>query len=101
MNQRDDIAQILVTEDQIRERVRELGAQISRDYEGKELVMVGVLKGAAVFLADLVRAISIPVSYDFVAISSYGADSKSSGVVRIIKDLRKGRQQSTAGGRGI
>ncbi len=87
MNQRDDIAQILVTEDQIRERVRELGAQISRDYEGKELVMVGVLKGAAVFLADLVRAISIPVSYDFVAISSYGADSKSSGVVRIIKDL--------------
>ncbi|MEI6914511.1 MAG: hypoxanthine phosphoribosyltransferase [Armatimonadota bacterium] len=87
MNLRDDIAQILVTEDQIAARIKELGDQISRDYDGKDLVLVGVLKGATIFLSDLVRHITIPVSYDFVAISSYGADSKSSGVVRIIKDL--------------
>ncbi len=87
MNLRDDIAQILLTEEQIAARVKELGAQISRDYEGKDLILVGVLKGAAIFLADLVRAIDIPVAYDFVAISSYGADSRSAGVVRIIKDL--------------
>ncbi|MCC6483423.1 MAG: hypoxanthine phosphoribosyltransferase [Armatimonadetes bacterium] len=86
MDLRDDIAQILVKEDEIASRVAELGDQISRDYQGKQLILVGVLKGAAIFLADLVRAISIPVSYDFVAISSYGADSKASGVVRIIKD---------------
>jgi hypoxanthine phosphoribosyltransferase len=87
MNLRDDIAQILLTEEQIASRVKELGQQISRDYEGKDLILVGVLKGAAIFLADLVRAIEIPVAYDFVAISSYGADSRSAGVVRIIKDL--------------
>jgi len=87
MNLRDDIAEILLTEEQIASRVKELGQQISRDYEGKELILVGVLKGAAIFLADLVRAIEIPVAYDFVAISSYGADSRSAGVVRIIKDL--------------
>jgi len=82
-----DIAQILITEAEIQERVRELGAQVSRDYEGKALVLVGILKGAAIFLADLVRNITIPVDYDFVAISSYGADTRSSGVVRLIKDL--------------
>lgn len=87
MNLRDDIAQILITEEQIAERVKELGQQISRDYDGKDLILVGVLKGAAIFLADLVRHIEIPVAYDFVAISSYGADSKSAGVVRIVKDL--------------
>ena len=87
MDLRDDIAQVLVTEEQIAQRVKELGEQISRDYEGKDLILVGVLKGAAIFLDDLVRAMSIPVAYDFVAISSYGADSRSSGVVRIIKDL--------------
>ncbi len=87
MNLRDDIAQILLTEEQIATRVKELGQQISRDYEGKDLILVGILKGAAIFLADLVRAIEIPVAYDFVAISSYGADSRSAGVVRIIKDL--------------
>ena len=82
-----DIAQVLITEQQIRRRVRQLGKQISKDYEGKELVLVGVLKGAAIFLADLVREITIPVDYDFVAISSYGADTRSSGVVRLLKDL--------------
>ncbi len=87
MDPREDIAQILVTKEQIAERITELGAQISHDYEGKDLILVGVLKGASIFLADLVRSITIPVSFDFVAISSYGADSRSSGVVRIIKDL--------------
>jgi len=83
----NDIAQVLITEQQIRRRVKQLGKQISKDYEGKELVLVGILKGAAIFLADLVREITIPVDYDFVAISSYGADTRSSGVVRLIKDL--------------
>ena len=87
MDLRDDIAQVLVTEEQIAQRVKELGEQISRDYEGKDLILVGVLMGAGIYLADLLRAMSIPVAYDFVAISSYGADSRSSGVVRIIKDL--------------
>jgi len=83
----NDIAQVLITEQQIKRRVRQLGKQISKDYEGKELVLIGILKGAAIFLADLVREITIPVDYDFVAISSYGADTRSSGVVRLLKDL--------------
>jgi hypoxanthine phosphoribosyltransferase len=83
----NDLAQILIPEEKIKERVKELGAQISKDYQGKELVLVGILKGAAIFLADLVREITIPVDYDFVAISSYGADTRSSGVVRLLKDL--------------
>lgn len=82
-----DVAEVLITEEQIHDRVRELGRQISQDYQGKELVLVGVLKGASIFLADLVREITIPVSFDFVAISSYGADTRSSGVVRLLKDL--------------
>jgi hypoxanthine phosphoribosyltransferase len=82
-----DIAQVLITEEQLRERVRDLGRQISQDYQGKELVLVAILKGASIFLADLVREITIPVSFDFVAISSYGADTRSSGVVRLLKDL--------------
>ena len=83
----NDIAQVLITEQQIKRRVRQLGKQISKDYEGKELVLIGILKGAAIFLADLAREITIPVDYDFVAISSYGADTRSSGVVRLLKDL--------------
>src|SRR3989304_2049543 len=83
----NDIAQVLITEEQIRARLKELGEIISHDYEGNELVLVGILQGAAIFLADLVRSISIPVDYDFVAISSYGADTRSSGVVRLLKDL--------------
>ena len=86
-NQDQDIAQVLITEEQIAARVKELGEEISKDYDGKDLVLVGILKGAAMFLADLVRHISIPLSFDFVAISSYGADSRSSGVVRLLKDL--------------
>ena len=83
----DDIAEVLLTEEQIQDRVGELGNEISRDYEGKSLLLVGVLKGSAVFLADLIRAIQLPLDYDFVAVSSYGADTRTSGVVRLLKDL--------------
>jgi len=82
-----DIDRVLLTDDQIATRVAELGAEISRDYAGKDLMLICILKGANIFLADLVRQISIPLAYDFVAVSSYGADTKSSGVVRILKDL--------------
>jgi len=82
-----DIAEVILTEDQIARRVRELGQQISDDYRGKDLMLVGVLKGAVVFLADLMRSISIPLTVDFIATSSYGASTKSSGAVRIVKDL--------------
>ena len=87
MELEEDIAQVLLTEEQIAARVKELGAQISRDYAGKDLMLICILKGANIFLADLARHITIPLSYDFVAVSSYGADTKSSGVVRILKDL--------------
>ena len=82
-----DIERVLITEEEIQAKVKELGERISRDYEGKELVLVGVLKGAAIFLSDLIRHITIPVTYDFVAISSYGMTTSTSGVVRIVKDL--------------
>ena len=84
---KDDLSTILYTEEEIAARVAELGAQISRDYEGKSVVLVGVLNGAVVFLADLMRRISVPLSIDLVAISSYGSYSSTSGVVRIMKDL--------------
>lgn len=87
MELEEDIAQVLLTKEQIAERVQELGAQISRDYADKDLMLICILKGANLFLADLARQITIPLSYDFVAVSSYGADTKSSGVVRILKDL--------------
>ncbi|HCI29481.1 MAG TPA: hypoxanthine phosphoribosyltransferase, partial [Fervidobacterium sp.] len=73
--------------EELNEKVRELGNKISMDYEGKELIMVGVLKGGFIFLADLIRALKIPVEIDFISVSSYGNSSKSSGVVRIIKDI--------------
>lgn len=82
-----DIAHIRITEQEIADRVADLGAQISKDYDGKDLILVGILKGATLFLADLVRHIDIPLSFDFVAISSYGAPTRASGVVRILKDL--------------
>ena len=83
----DDIAEVLISEDAIQARVRQLGREISKDYEGKPLLLVGILKGAAIFLADLVRAIDVPVDYDFVAISSYGSGTQSSGVVELKKDV--------------
>jgi hypoxanthine phosphoribosyltransferase len=78
---------VLLSTEQIQARVREMGQQITRDYAGKNLHVVGVLKGACVFLSDLMRAIDLPVSVDFIGISSYGAATKSSGEVRITKDL--------------
>ncbi|MBI2953166.1 MAG: hypoxanthine phosphoribosyltransferase [Chloroflexi bacterium] len=83
----DDIQDVVVAEEEIRSRVAALGAQITTAYEGKELVLVGVLKGALMFVVDLARAISLPLEIDFMAISSYGRSTESSGVVRIVKDL--------------
>ncbi|HEX3032484.1 MAG TPA: hypoxanthine phosphoribosyltransferase [Bacillota bacterium] len=80
---------ILITQQEIAAKVSELGARISADYAGSELLVVGILKGAAIFMSDLVRTISIPVAFDFMAVSSYGASTESSGVVRIIKDLEQ------------
>ena len=82
-----EIDEILITEEQIREKISDLGKKITQDYQGKDLVFIGVLRGAVVFMADLARAISVPMIFDFIAISSYGAATESSGVVRILKDL--------------
>jgi hypoxanthine phosphoribosyltransferase len=83
----DAIGEILVTAEDLTRRVRELADEISRDYAGKDLVLIGVLKGAVFFLSDLMRHIEIPVEVDFMAVASYGSATKSSGVVRILKDL--------------
>lgn len=83
----NDIQEILISADQIQRRVKELGESISRDYQGKEPLLASILKGAVFFLSDLARAISIHISLDFMAISSYGDSQKTSGVVRILKDL--------------
>ncbi len=77
----------LLTGEQISDRVAELGAAITRDYAGSAPLLVGVLKGAFVFMADLARAIDLPVEFDFMAVSSYGNSTRTSGVVRIVKDL--------------
>lgn len=81
------IGDILIDEERLQERVRELAAEISRDYAGREILVVGVLKGALLFIADLVRKLTVPVTMDFMAVSSYGSSTQSSGVVRILKDL--------------
>ncbi len=83
----EGVGRILIEEDTLQARVRELGAEISSDYAGKDLLLVGVLKGAVFFMADLMRELTIPCEIDFMAISSYGAGTDSSGVVRILKDL--------------
>ena len=83
----EGVSRVLVEEDALQERIAALGAQISADYAGKDLVLVGVLKGAVFFIADLMRKLEIPCEIDFMAISSYGAGTDSSGVVRILKDL--------------
>ncbi|MCL2034992.1 MAG: hypoxanthine phosphoribosyltransferase [Oscillospiraceae bacterium] len=84
---KDDIREILITEEQLRSKVTEMGKRISEDYKNKNLLMVSVLKGSVVFMADLMRAIDIPVRLDFMSVSSYGSGVKTSGVVKIIKDL--------------
>ncbi len=82
-----DITKVLVTEEQIANRIEELAREIEIKYEGKDLLLVGVLKGAVMFMADLSRAIQLPVTMDWMAVSSYGSGTQSSGVVRILKDL--------------
>jgi len=79
--------ELLISADAVQSRVQALGEAISRDYAGKSLLLVGILRGSFVFLADLIRCIDVPVALDFMAISSYGASTRSSGVVRILKDL--------------
>ncbi len=79
--------EVLVSSQDIKTRVEQLGKRISADYDGKDLVLIGILKGSFVFIADLARAIDLPLAVDFMAVSSYGMSTKSSGVVRIVKDL--------------
>jgi len=81
------VAEVLIDEEALQSRITELGAEISTDYEGRDLLLVGVLKGAVFFMADLMRRLTVPCEIDFMAISSYGAATNSSGVVRILKDL--------------
>ena len=81
------IGETLVSREDLVRRVAELGEEISRDYEGRDLMMVGILKGAVLFLADLMRHLDVPCEIDFMAVSSYGSQTDSSGVVRILKDL--------------
>lgn len=83
----DDLAAVLIDADQIQARLRELAAEIDSDYAGRELLLVGVLKGAVMVMADLARALHTSVEMDWMAVSSYGSGTRSSGVVRIIKDL--------------
>lgn len=82
-----DVKEILISEEQIQKKVKELGALLTADYEGKRPLCIGVLKGAAPFMTDLIRAMDLPLEMDFMAVSSYGVSTKSSGVVRILKDL--------------
>ncbi len=81
------VGEILIGEEELQARIRELGQELSVDYAGRELLLLGVLKGAVFFMSDLMRSISVPCEIDFMAISSYGASTDSSGVVRILKDL--------------
>lgn len=82
-----ELGRTVVSEEDLARRVAELGAEITRDYQGRPPLLVGVLKGACVFLSDLARAIDLPVEMDFMAVSSYGSATRTSGVVRIVKDL--------------
>ena len=82
-----DVGEVLIDGETLRSRIVELGAEISADYEGRDLLLVGVLKGAIFFISDLMRELTVPCEVDFMAISSYGAATDSSGVVRILKDL--------------
>ena len=89
MQVRSEIESILVSEEQLSKRIAELGEAITRDYKGQQLLLIGVLKGSVVFMADLMRRIDLDVSIDFMAVSSYGSGTKTSGQVRILKDLNR------------
>lgn len=84
---KNDIERVLVSEEELQAINKRIGAQISKDYAGKELLLVGILKGSAVFMTDLMRNIDIPMSIDFMYVSSYGAGTTTSGVVKLVKDL--------------
>lgn len=84
---KDLLKKILISEEQLKKRIKELGEQIAADYKGKDLVVIGILKGAILFLSDLIKEIDLPLVIDFMAVSSYGSSTSSSGVVRILKDL--------------
>ncbi|MBR5310864.1 MAG: hypoxanthine phosphoribosyltransferase [Oscillospiraceae bacterium] len=86
-NIQNDIERVLISEKEIEKAVKKIGKQISKDYEGKNLMLVAVLKGSVIFMGDLMRAISVPLNIDFMSVSSYGSGTKTSGVVKIIKDL--------------
>jgi hypoxanthine phosphoribosyltransferase len=88
-NPMNEINEVLFTREEIAQRVRELGAEITRDYEGKDLIVVGILKGAGVFMCDLIREIREPIRIDFVTVSSYGNAEVSSGIVHVISDLHQ------------
>jgi hypoxanthine phosphoribosyltransferase len=85
--QDEHIGEILVQADELQHRIKEMAAEVSRDYKGRDLLLIGVLKGAVFFLADLMRHLDVPCEVDFMAVSSYGSSTDSSGVVRILKDL--------------
>ena len=84
-----DLTKVLVTRDEIAKAVKELGARITKDYAGKEPVLIGILKGAVMFYSDLIREIDLPLTTEFMAISSYGSATESSGVVQVLKDLNR------------
>ncbi len=83
----DEIESVLISEERLAEKIAEMGKQITEDYQGKDLVIIGVLRGSVTFMVDLMRHIELPVSLDFISVSSYGSGTKSTGVVKIIKDL--------------
>ena len=82
-----DLSEVLISEEQLQKRVAEIGAEISRDYRGEDILLIGTLKGSVPFMADLMRKIDLDVAIDFMSVSSYGGGTKTSGVVRILKDL--------------
>ena len=89
MNAIDCSYEIILNEMQIRNRVRELGGGITEDYKGKDLFVIGILKGSVIFLSDLIRSIDLPMNIDFISVSSYGCEMESSGVVRLLYDLAR------------
>lgn len=87
MEKKYEFGETMISEEALKKRIKELGEEISRDYQGKEILAIGILKGAVLFLSDLIREISVDTKIDFMAVTSYGASTKSSGIVRILKDL--------------
>lgn len=84
---RDVVGEVIITQEQIQQRAKEIGCQITRDFEGEEIVLIGILRGAILWMGDIMKNVDLDMTIDFMAVSSYGASTKSSGVVKIIKDL--------------